>query len=360
MSWNSDLTPQPAENKAHPSKQNGLPTAGWDVLPVTGSPWQWNGDYSALRTEREPPLPTDCPDECTCPPIFPRAMYCDSRRLKSIPQVPARMKYVYLQNNQIDAVPDGVFDNATDLVWVVLQWNKISSDKIGTNVFSKLTNLERVYLGHNNLTGIPFPLPNSLRELRVAGNKISKVQPNALEGLDNLTMLLLNDNQLEDIGGSLKVLKSLSYLDLSNNHLKKLPEVLPDSLHQLYLDFNQISVIPNEYFRQFPRLQYARMSNNELTDNGIPLNTFNVSSLIELDLSHNKLQKIPPVNENLENLYLHANKIKEFTVDSFCRTMGFMSFSKIQVLRLDGNSIEQDKIPQEMHQCLRQARIINI
>eukprot|EP00061_Rhincodon_typus_P018676 g47944.t1 len=230
--------------------------------------------------------------------------------LKYIPEVPARMKYVYLQNNQIDAVPDGVFDNATHLVWVVLHWNKISNDKIGANVFSKLTNLERMYLGHNNLTKIPFPLPKSLRELRVAGNKISTVQPDVLEGLDNLTKLLLNDNELEDIGSSLKVLKSLSYLDLSNNHLKKLPEVLPDSLHQLYLDFNHISSIPDEYFQQFPKLQYARISNNELTDNGIPLNTFNVSSLIELDLSHNKLQKIPPVNENLENLYLHANKIK--------------------------------------------------
>ncbi|GCC30828.1 fibromodulin-like [Chiloscyllium punctatum] len=311
-------------------------------------------------TEPEPPLATNCPAECTCPSIFPRAMYCDTRRLKYIPEVPARMKYVYLQSNQIDAVPDGVFDNATHLVWVVLHWNKISSDKIGANVFSKLTSLERMYLGHNNLTKIPFPLPKSLRELRVAGNKISTVQPNVLEGLDNLTKLLLNDNELEDIGGSLRVLKSLSYLDLSNNHLKKLPEVLPDSLHQLYLDFNHINSIPNEYFQQFPKLQYARISNNELTDNGIPLNTFNVSNLIELDLSHNKLQKIPPVNENLEHLYLHANKIKEFTVDSFCRTRGLISFSKIQVLRLDGNSIKQDNIPQEVNSCLRQARIINI
>ncbi|XP_067863954.1 fibromodulin a [Heptranchias perlo] len=313
-----------------------------------------------FETEPAPPLATDCPAMCTCPPVFPTAMYCDTRKLKYIPKVPARMKYVYLQNNQIDAVPDGAFDNATGLVWVVLHRNKISNEKIGKKVFSKLKNLERVYLGHNSLTKIPFPLPRSLRELRVAGNKISKVQSNVLEGLDNLTMLLLNDNQLEDIGGSLKVLKSLSFLDLSNNHLKKLPDELPDTLHQLYLDFNHISTIPKEYFRKFPKLQYARISNNELTDKGIPLNTFNVSSLIELDLSHNKLQTIPPVNENLENLYLHANKIKEITVDSFCKTMGLMNFSKIQVLRLDGNSIKQDNIPHEMQHCLRQARVIDI
>uniref|UniRef100_UPI00398E4F79 fibromodulin a n=1 Tax=Pristiophorus japonicus TaxID=55135 RepID=UPI00398E4F79 len=316
--------------------------------------------HQYFNTEPAPSLATDCPAECTCPPAFPTAMYCDTRKLKYIPNVPARMKYVYLQSNQIDAVPDGVFDNATGLVWVVLHRNKISSEKIGKNVFSKLRNLERIYLGHNNLTSIPSPLPRSLRELRAAGNKISKVQPSALEGLDNLTMLLLNDNQLEDIGGSLKALKSLSFLELSNNHLKKLPDGLPDSLHQLYLDFNHISTIPNEYFRQFPKLQYARISNNELSDKGIPLNTFNVSSLIELDLSHNKLQTIPPVNENLENLYLHANKIKEFTVDSFCKTTGFINFSRIQVLRLDGNSIKRDHLPHEMHNCLRQARIIDI
>ncbi|XP_051890659.1 fibromodulin a [Pristis pectinata] len=313
-----------------------------------------------VEAEQAAPLATDCPVECTCPPVLPTAMYCDTRRLTYIPSVPARMKYIYLQNNQIEAIPDGAFDNATGLVWVVLHRNKISSEKIGKQVFSKLKNLERLYLGHNNLTSIPHSLPSSLRELRVAGNKISKVQPDNLEGLDNLTMLLLNDNQLEDVGGSLRVLKSLSILDLSNNHLKKVPEVLPDTVHQLYLDFNHINTIPSEYFRQFLKLQYARISNNELTDQGIPSDTFNVSSLIELDLSHNKLQTIPPVSENLENLYLQANRIKEIKVDSFCRTMGFMNFSKIQVLRLDGNSIRHDSLPQEIYHCLRQARIINI
>ncbi|XP_059806017.1 fibromodulin a [Hypanus sabinus] len=306
------------------------------------------------------PMAADCPVECTCPPILPTAMYCDTRRLKYIPSIPARMKYVYLQDNQIEAVPDGAFDNATSLVWIVLHRNKISNEKMSNQVFSKLKNLERLYLGHNNLTSIPHPLPRSLRELRIAGNKISKVQTNSLEGLDNLTTLLLNDNQLEDVGSSLKDLKSLSILDLSNNHLKKVPQVLPDTVHQLYLDFNHISTIPSEYFKQFLKLQYARISNNELTDQGIPLNAFNVSSLIELDLSHNKLKTVPSVSENLENLYLHANRINEIKMDSFCGTMGIMNFSRIRVLRLDGNSIRQERLPEEIHHCLRQARIIDI
>ncbi|XP_069792570.1 fibromodulin a [Narcine bancroftii] len=322
--------------------------------------------YSRSRQMRyyerapEVPLARDCPEECTCPPAFPTAMYCDTRRLKYIPSVPPRMKYLYLQVNQIEAVPDGAFGNATGLVWVVLHRNNISNEKMGKRVFAKLRNLKRLYLSNNNLTSIPHPLPSSLKELRVSRNKISKVQPHNLEDLSNLTLLLLNDNQLEDVGDSLKVLPSLSFLDLSNNHLKKLPEVLPDTIHQLYLDFNHISMIPKEYFRQFLKIQYARISNNDLTDQGIPLNTFNVSSLIELDLSHNELQTIPLVNENLENLYLHANRIKEVKAESFCRTTGFMNFSKIQVLRLDGNGIGRSSLPQEIHQCLRQARIIDL
>ncbi|MGH0177569.1 UNVERIFIED_CONTAM: hypothetical protein FKN15_075488 [Acipenser sinensis] len=233
-------------------------------------------------------------------------------------------------------------------------------DKIGKMVFSKLQNLDRLYLDHNNLTRVPSPLPRSLSDLRLSNNKINKIQPNTFEGLENLTSLLLNYNQIPDIGTALKGLKSLSLLDLSNNKLKKLPGNLPDRLHQLYLEFNKINAIPDDYFRKFPKLQYVRLSNNELTDEGIPSNTFNTTSLIELDLSYNRLQKIPSVNTNLEHLYLQANEITEFSINSFCQVIDIMSFSRLQVLRLDGNKITHNKIPPKAALCLRLATIIDV
>ncbi|KAM4699532.1 fibromodulin [Discoglossus pictus] len=307
-----------------------------------------------------PVYPTDCPSECECPPNFPTALYCDNRNLKYLPYVPARMKYAYFQNNQINAVPEGAFDNATGLVWLALHSNQLLSDKVGRKIFSKLKGLERLYLHHNNLTRIPSGLPRSLRELHLSSNQISRAPGNALEGLENLTALYLHDNQIQEVGSALRGLKSLMHLDLSNNQLRKLPDTLPDSLEQLYLEYNQLSAVPAEYFKAYPKLQYVRISHNRLTNEGMPGTTFNTSSLVELDLSYNQLHRIPPVSINLQHLYLQGNQISEFSIKSFCTHVDITTFSQLQVLRLDGNEIRGNQIPADTPLCLRQADIIHM
>uniref|UniRef100_A0A8V1A8Y8 Fibromodulin n=1 Tax=Gallus gallus TaxID=9031 RepID=A0A8V1A8Y8_CHICK len=272
-----------------------------------------------------------CPQECDCPPNFSSAMYCDTRNLRYLPFVPTRMKYVYFQNNQITAIQEGAFDNATELEWLALHNNQISSEKMGKRVFAKLKNLERLYMNNNNLTKMPSPLPRSLRELHLSYNQISKVPSNALEGLENLTALYLSHNYIFEMGASLKGLKSLILADLSYNHLRKVPDGLPMALEQLYLEYNYINAIPDDYFKVSPKLLYVRMSHNSLTNQGLSTNTFNSSSILELDLSYNRLQKIPRVSTNLENLYLQGNQINEFSISSFCTVVDVMNYSRLQV-----------------------------
>jgi len=72
-----------------------------------------------------------CPDECDCPPSYPVAMYCDGRGLTAMPTIPSRIKYLYLQNNAITAVPDSALVNATNLVWLMMHHNQLTSDGIG-------------------------------------------------------------------------------------------------------------------------------------------------------------------------------------------------------------------------------------
>ncbi|XP_006834176.1 PREDICTED: fibromodulin [Chrysochloris asiatica] len=307
-----------------------------------------------------PPEPRDCPQECDCPPNFPTAMYCDNRKLKYLPFVPSRMKYVYFQNNQITSIQESVFDNATGLLWIALHGNQITSDKVGKKVFSKLKHLERLYLDHNNLTRMPGPLPRSLKELHLEHNQISRVPSNALEGLENLTALYLQHNEIQEVGSAMKGLQSLILLDLSYNHLRKVPDGLPSALEQLYLEHNNVYSVPDSYFRSSPKLLYVRLSHNSLTNSGLASNTFNASSLLELDLSYNQLQKIPPVSTNLENLYLQGNKINEFSISSFCTVVDVMNFSKLQVLRLDGNEIQRSAMPVDAPLCLRLASLIEI
>ncbi|XP_038154024.1 fibromodulin a [Cyprinodon tularosa] len=302
----------------------------------------------------------ECPEECDCPPTFPVAMYCDGRGLTAIPSIPSRIKYLYLQNNAISAVPNLALVNATNLVWLLLHHNQLTSEAIGMKAFSKLEGLERLFLHHNNLTSIPPNLPRSLRDLKINHNRIEKVLPTDLEGMDNLTILHLHDNAVTDLGTSLKSLKSLTQLDMSNNKLIKVPDALPEHLHQFYLEFNFINSLPDDFLGGLAQLQYIRMSHNQLTDKGIPSNTFNVTGLVELDLSYNKLERIPIVSTRLQHLYLQANQIKEFSLGSFCSIVDVTNFSNLQTLRLEGNEISKEDIPSESALCLRRASSIQI
>lgn len=260
----------------------------------------------------------DCPLECDCPPNYPTAMYCHNRKLQHVPYVPSHIKYVYLQQNQIRGIQEGVFDNATNLLWVVMFHNQLNSDKIGKNAFSKLKHLERLLLDHNELTRAPQNLPKSIADLRLGHNKISKLSSSMFEGMDNLTNLQLQANVLEDLGGAFKGLRSLTVLDLRKNRLRRIPDNLPERLQQLYLEFNNIESLPVGFLDMYPKLQFVRLAHNKLTDRGLPSSVFNVSTLVELDLSFNNLEKIPIVSRNLENLYLQANKIKgRFLSSSF-------------------------------------------
>lgn len=252
----------------------------------------------------------DCPLECDCPLRYPTAMYCHGRNLQHVPYVPSQIKYVYLQHNQINGIQDGVFDNATNLVWVVLHHNRLNFEKIGKNVFSKLRNLDWLFLDHNELTRVPSNLPKSITHLRLGHNRISKIPASTLEGMVNLTSLELHANAVEEVGGVFKTLKSLTMLDMRKNKLRKIPEGLPERLQQLYLEFNNIESVPANFLTAYPKLQFVRLAHNKLTDKGLPTSVFNISTLVELDLSFNKLENIPVVSRNLENLYLQANQIK--------------------------------------------------
>ncbi|XP_043093892.1 LOW QUALITY PROTEIN: lumican [Puntigrus tetrazona] len=297
-----------------------------------------------------------CAQECECPISFPTAMYCNERNLKFIPIVPSGIKYLYLHNNLIEEIKTGVFDNATDLRWLVLDNNIITSDKIQSGTIDKLSKLEKLLFSNNKLTKPPGPLSKSLDELKLVGNQLSSF-PNTLSGMENLTTIHLSKNKLttESITGAFKGLKSLVLLDVSENKLKKLPAGVPPSLLMLYADTNEIDSIPSGYLAKLPLLQYLRVSHNKLVDSGIPAGVFNVSSLLELDLSFNKLKSIPEINESLEHLYLQVNEISKFDLTNICKFSSPVNYSRLRTLRLDGNNLTHSSMPDDTANCLRQA-----
>lgn len=282
----------------------------------------------------------DCARECFCPPSLPQTMYCDNRKLKSIPKIPAHVQQLYLQFNEIEGVPAISFINATALKEINLSHNKIKSNKIEEGVFSKLTKLTHLFLDHNNLEEFPSLLPSSLERILLNYNKINKVQSSNLQSLINVTMLDLCNNNIEDSfkGKGLSRMKSLMQLNLCNNKLHSMPKNPPASLMYLSLENNSISQIPEDYFTNLPNLTAFRMSNNKLKE--VPRNMFNLPNLMELDLASNKLKQAFYIPRSLEHLYLQDNEIEYLNTSLMCSFIDPMNPNRLTYLRIDKNRLQ--------------------
>ncbi|NXG75203.1 OMD protein, partial [Baryphthengus martii] len=286
------------------------------------------------------PFPVQCARECFCPPAFPLSMYCDHRKLKTIPNIPSHVQQLYLQNNNIEAVPAGPFVNVTFLREINFSHNKIKFHMIDHGIFAKFSSLVQLHLQHNELEEFPFPLPSSLERLLLGFNKISRLAGNALEGLPNITMLDLCNNLLDDSVLKEKPfsnLKNLMQLNLCNNRLQAMPPDLPSSLMYLSLENNSISYIPENYFNRLPKIIALRMSHNNLQN--IPRNTFNLPNLIELNLGHNKLKQVFYIPRSLQHLYIEDNDIEIINVTLMCPSIDPMNINQLTYIRADQNKL---------------------
>lgn len=338
-----------------------------------------------------------CPAECRCPPNFPRAVYCDNKGLKSIPKVPPYTWYLYLQNNLIEVLTADALQNATQLRWINLNRNKITSEGVQQGALSSLSHLAHLYMDDNLLSSVPSSLPPSLEHLRLSRNRISKIPAGVFIGLDKLNLLDLQGNKLMDDAVtevSLKGLNNLVQINLAKNQLNSMPLGLPPTTTQLFLDGNNIEKIPAGYFKGLPRVAFLRLNHNKLGSSGVPNDVFNVSSILDLQLSHNQLTEVPLIPSGLEHLYLDHNKIKSkswcrllteicllhthrtaflllvfftgvsgssvcpVTVDDTVETLN-ESAPQLRYLRLDGNEIKPP-IPRDVILCFRQLRSIVI
>ncbi|XP_049894083.1 lumican isoform X2 [Epinephelus moara] len=306
--------------------------------------------------------PESCPEQCDCPIHWPTALYCDHRGLADIPdRLPDRTQYLFLQGNNISSLSSSFLANITDLRWLILDHNQLQSDKLDQAALQNQSQLSYFFANHNHLKSVPSALPAGLKQLRLAHNQIRSISPGAFQNLHNLTLLLLQGNRLQTITeGDLKGLVSLNLLDLSGNSLSSVPKHLPPSVQQLYLSNNTLSELDEDSFVGFLSLKYLRLSHCGLQSSSVHLQVFNFSSLVELDLSYNKLTTIPTVPTTLQYLYLEANQIQEFNVTSFCREVGPLSYSRMKILRLDGNKMSYHQLPYDWVFCLRVLESIYI
>ncbi|KAM4615362.1 keratocan [Polymixia lowei] len=310
-----------------------------------------------------------CPRECRCPPSFPSAVYCDNKGLKRIPNIPPHTLYLYLQNNLIDVLSADALRNATKLRWLNLNRNKITSEGVEEGALKAVSQLVHLYMDDNLLTSVPSALPSSLEQLRLSRNRISKIPAGAFSSLDKLNLLDLQGNKLMDDAVtevSLKGLNSLVQINLAKNQLSSMPPGLPSTTTQLFLDGNNIEKIPSGYFKGLPKVAFLRLNRNKLSNGGVPKDVFNISSILELQLSHNQLTEVPLIPAGLEHLHLDHNKIKSVNGSNVCPVSPEAfddyvneSVPRLRYLRLDGNEIKPP-IPRDLILCFRLLRSIVI
>nr|XP_015194162.1 PREDICTED: leucine-rich repeat-containing G-protein coupled receptor 4 [Lepisosteus oculatus] len=174
----------------------------------------------------------------------------------------------------------------------------------------------------NNITELPASVFRNLpylEELRLAGNDLAFIHPEALSGLQHLKVLMLQNNQLKTVPSkALKGLHALQSLRLDANHITVVPEDSFEGLLQLrhlWLDDNSLMEVPVAPLSNLPSLQALTLALNRISH--IPDSAFaNLSSLVVLHLHNNKIKEIGEhcFNglENLETLDLNYNNLLEF------------------------------------------------
>uniref|UniRef100_A0A8C9Y6B7 Leucine-rich repeat-containing G-protein coupled receptor 4 n=1 Tax=Sander lucioperca TaxID=283035 RepID=A0A8C9Y6B7_SANLU len=177
-------------------------------------------------------------------------------------------------------------------------------------------------LSMNNITELPaFVFKNFpyLEELRLAGNDLSFIHPEALSGLHQLKVLMLQNNQLKTVpSAALKNLHSLQSLRLDANHITTVPDDSFEDLQQLrhlWLDDNNLTEVPVGSLRHQANLQALTLALNRISY--IPDNAFaNLTSLVVLHLHNNRIKEIGDNCYsgllNLETLDLNFNNLMVF------------------------------------------------
>uniref|UniRef100_A0A8C6HS87 Toll-like receptor 8 n=1 Tax=Mus spicilegus TaxID=10103 RepID=A0A8C6HS87_MUSSI len=203
---------------------------------------------------------------------------CNQRQLHEVPQTIGKyVTNIDLSDNAITHITKESFQKLQNLTKIDLNHNAKqqhpNENKNGMNITEgallSLRNLTVLLLEGNQLYTIPAGLPESLKELSLIQNNIFQVTKNNTFGLRNLERLYLGWNcyfkcnqtfKVED--GAFKNLIHLKVLSLSFNNLFYVPPKLPSSLRKLFLSNAKIMNITQEDFKGLENLTLLDLSGN--------------------------------------------------------------------------------------------------
>uniref|UniRef100_A0A8C6T5S2 LRRNT domain-containing protein n=1 Tax=Neogobius melanostomus TaxID=47308 RepID=A0A8C6T5S2_9GOBI len=188
--------------------------------------------------------------------------------LERVPRgMPRRAKTLMLLHNSISEIGRNDLALLHTLTELNLSYNRLSSGRLHPEAFRKLRRLQTLDLSGNNLDTLPVGLPRSLQVLEVKNNHLRSIPAGALTGMDQLTRLVLSNNQLKLNSAYQGAWLDLfvQTLDLSENLLSHIPPDLPESLQFLHLQNNRISSVSASAFDGTPNLQGLYLRSEHVT-----------------------------------------------------------------------------------------------
>lgn len=238
-----------------------------------------------------------------------------------------RLNSLSLSRNNIFNLPDDIFHNLSYLENLDLSHNNL---KILPQWIQPLRNLRSLSVAHNKLTTIKNTFDcNSLVSLNLTGNpwicdeniywlylcleknkdKFSTLSSGICEKpkyaknkplTDGLEIVHLNKKINESeicnfCNCTVLIIKKFISVTCINMNLTALPNSFPNKTRQIDLSNNQITslILKEEYISQWAGVRYLRLSNNSISSLHTLEGSIFLKSLIELNISNNKLKDIP-------------------------------------------------------------------
>ncbi|CAL8336081.1 unnamed protein product [Lota lota] len=297
-------------------------------------------------------------------------MTCENTQLDHFPPLTIpHLKSLSLEGNCIRTIPAEAFNGIPNLEWINLGKNQITSDGIAATAFRGLQFLTRLYLDGNFLEQVPSDLPSTLQELKINENKLRTIHEKSLQGLSSLMILEMEDNLLSENNvdpSAFSSLTQLSYLRLGRNHFRTVPQGLPPTLLELYLENNMIEEISEVVFNQTTSLTLVSLRHNRLDETRMaPLAWINHRSLESIDLSHNDLYLVPSyLPRSLIHLVLVGNHIERIPSYVFAHMEPGLEYLYLSYNKLDGEGIEPESFFGAYHSmvelCLDHNQLVSV
>ncbi|RWS15964.1 insulin-like growth factor-binding protein complex acid labile subunit [Dinothrombium tinctorium] len=253
----------------------------------------------------------------------------------------SKLQYLNLDANEIQYIEPGSLILLPNLAHLLLSNNPLSSL---SRLDSVTQRLQYVDISNIGLTFIPQGIEPFVRDLRLARNKIKRITSGELDNYSHLSLLVLDDNQIEEIEqDAVGRLEYLIRLWLNGNKLKTFSINLPLSLRELYLEDNLLEVIEASSFKGLVNLERLFLKRNRI--HTLEQGAFSdLYSLKQLDLQSNFLENFTSAVfanlTNLESLDLSRNKFKYLSGESF---VGMTSLKVLILSHIQSSEITVDE-----------------